>query len=514
MSMVGWSPGVGRWREVIRRWGSQSDGWGVLGFWVVFVVLALGSVVLLGLAFRRGAGPQIVSGRRETVDLAIDFGFSIFALGIGIVLALLTVRPGGKRELRISPWPARWLALGTIATACAYNVEIHRYLAGASWFEYIHFPFHLAAAGAYLFGLLLFPDGRVLGRKDSTMALVVKLLLFLVLVGVILRTLEVSQGLGILTFGIGVFIVGLVSQLYRSGDLSGLLRLARIGGRPRHGIPTSPSANGDVVCLRARAFALTLVFALVLFPMLAVMNLGLHGWHVGTVLDQEAILVALMPLLAGIPVGFLLWALLGSDRATELSLDGIPKTVIVFGYVTLAVIVDPLLRRLTAPFFDLEPEGLITSFVTTLLIVLTLEESKEYVERRVHARLQASEEPHALLARFARELAGATSPEEALRMCLNWSLHGIRGGQGRVRLFLTEGDPLTAPEDAPADWPGWSVEILHGDMLVGDIALARARGRRPRKKHQSWIVDIASVAAPSLVALSRSAERQTSTPSA
>lgn len=510
--MVGSSPGVGRWREVMRRWGSHAVGWAVPGFWAVFVILVLGSVVLLGLALWRGAGARIVSGRRETVDLAIDFGFSILALGIGVALALLTVWPGGKRELRISPWPARWLALGSIATACAYNVEIHRYLAGASWFEIIHFPFHLAAAGAYLFGLLLFPDGRVLGRKDSTVGLVVKLLMFLVLAGVILRTLEVSQGLGILTFGIGVFIVGLVSQLYRSGDLGGLLRFAHVGGRPEHAVPTFTSAHDDEVCLRARAFAFTLVFALVLFPMLAVMNLSLHGWHPDTLLDQEAVLVALMPLLAGIPVGFLLWALLGSDRATELSLDGIPKTVIVFGYVTLAVIVDPLLRRATAPFFDLEPEGLITSFVTTLLIVLTLEESKEYIERRVHARLRASEEPHALLARFARELAGASSAQEALRTCLKWSLHGIRGGQGRVRLFLTEGEQLTAPEDAPAEWPGWSVEIMHGDALVGDIALARTRGRRLRRKHQSWILDVASVAAPSFLALSRSAQPQTPRP--
>jgi hypothetical protein len=412
MSISARASRIQRRRGVVERWASPTKDWRELLFWSFVILLVLGSMILLSLALARGdAG--IVGGRREAVDLVIDFGFSFTALGIGIVLALLTVRTRDREDRRIAKWSARWLAVGAIATACAYNVEIHRYLAGTSWFESIHFPFHLAAAGAYLFGLLLFPDGRVLGRSGSTTGLVVKLVLFLMVGGVIFRVLKVSEGLGILTLGITVFVVGLVSQVHRSGDMSGLLRFARLRGRLGRKIISTTALDDEDARRRAGAFALMLIFAFVLSPMLAVMNLGLHGWDFQTVLNRESVLIAMVPLLVGIPAGFLLWAVLGVDRARWLALHGIPKTVIVSGYVTLVVIVDHVLRAITAPFFEVEPDGLFASIVTTLVIVFALEEPKEHLERKVESRLRQGEQPEALLVEFAPEPVRAGSPGDS-----------------------------------------------------------------------------------------------------
>ena len=414
MSISARAPRIGRRSGVVERSDSPAKDWREFLFWSFVMLLVLGSMILLALALALARGDAgIVWGRREAVDLVIDFGFSFAALGIGIVLALLTVRTRDKEDRRIAKWSARWLAVGAIATACAYNVETHRYLEGTSWFDVIHFPFHLAAAGAYLFGLLLFPDGRVLGHSGSTTRLVVKLVLFLIVGGFTLRVLKVSEGLGILTLGITVFVVGLVSQVHRSGDMSGLLRFARLRGRLGREIITTTALDDEDGRRRAGAFALMLIFAFVLSPMLAVINLGLHGWDSQAVLDRESVLVAMVPLLVGIPAGFLLWAVLGVDRARWLALHGIPKTVIVSGYVTLAVIVDHVLRSTTALFFGLEPDGLFTSIVTTLVIVLTLEQSKEHLERRVESRLRQGEQPAAQLVEFAPEPARARWPGDS-----------------------------------------------------------------------------------------------------
>jgi len=87
----------------------------------------------------------------------LQYGFSVLNFGLGLLLAIRA----GTGENRIVP---RSLAFALLGTAATFNEPSHRafHITGSPWpIATIHFTFHIVSGVAYLWAVLLFPDGRL-----------------------------------------------------------------------------------------------------------------------------------------------------------------------------------------------------------------------------------------------------------------------------------------------------------------------------------------------------------------
>lgn len=90
-------------------------------------------------------------------QLALDFGFSLLNLGLAVFLYRL--RPDNRT--------APLLAFGLVGTAAVFNLQadlVYRSLDANAVEAFSHDGFHVVAALAYVFALLVFPDGRLVPR--------------------------------------------------------------------------------------------------------------------------------------------------------------------------------------------------------------------------------------------------------------------------------------------------------------------------------------------------------------
>jgi hypothetical protein len=92
---------------------------------------------------------------QPTPELILSYLFS--ALNLGLAFLLIRVRP---RDL-----PARLLALGMIGTAAVFNLQAHSTLEEVPRLGVLlHDSFHVATGLAYIYALLVFPDGKLVPR--------------------------------------------------------------------------------------------------------------------------------------------------------------------------------------------------------------------------------------------------------------------------------------------------------------------------------------------------------------
>jgi signal transduction histidine kinase len=90
-------------------------------------------------------------------DIAIDYAFSVF--NIGLALFLLRLRPRHHS--------ARLLAVGMVGTAGLFNLQAHEVyeLMHTGFVESaLHYAYQFTTGAAYFFALLTFPDGRLSPR--------------------------------------------------------------------------------------------------------------------------------------------------------------------------------------------------------------------------------------------------------------------------------------------------------------------------------------------------------------
>lgn len=90
-------------------------------------------------------------------QLAFDYGFSV--LNLGLALFLYRLRPDNRT--------APLLAFGLVGTAAVFNLQadlVYQSLDANALEAFSHDGFHVVAALAYVFALLVFPDGRLVPR--------------------------------------------------------------------------------------------------------------------------------------------------------------------------------------------------------------------------------------------------------------------------------------------------------------------------------------------------------------
>lgn len=154
-----------------------------------------------------GSGPQAT----------FDYLFSAFNLGLAVFLLWLRPRD----------WAARLLAIGMVGTAVAFNLQGHDALqvvpvvalgAVGIWHEGLH----VLSGVAYMFALLLFPDGKLVASSKRGFLRFLRFLrapylLFLTLIAALLSLVAVDDhtaGL-VVVFGIFIPFAGVSSQLRR-----------------------------------------------------------------------------------------------------------------------------------------------------------------------------------------------------------------------------------------------------------------------------------------------------------
>jgi plastocyanin len=137
----------------------------------------------------------------------IDYVFSI----LNLTLAIFLVRHGSKQPA------ARLLAVGMGSTAVAFNLQGHSALLviPQSWFQAVDLwhtvAIHTAAGIAYVFALLLFPDGQFVARRRLPYLFFITLLYG----GIASLTAEDHIVGLVLLFGVFTPIAGLTSQVHR-----------------------------------------------------------------------------------------------------------------------------------------------------------------------------------------------------------------------------------------------------------------------------------------------------------
>jgi serine phosphatase RsbU (regulator of sigma subunit) len=147
------------------------------------------------------SGPQIL----------LQYLFSALNIGLGILLI----------RLRPNDLAARLLALGMVGTAAVFNATAHSGLQEMPWLAArLHDNYHLFAGLAYVFALLVFPDGRLPAAWSRRRWVTWPLLAILLVVAVELFTRFKTWFHGdptglVLFFGILIPVAGITSQSFR-----------------------------------------------------------------------------------------------------------------------------------------------------------------------------------------------------------------------------------------------------------------------------------------------------------
>ncbi|MGH2701054.1 MAG: histidine kinase [Actinomycetota bacterium] len=164
------------------------------------------------LAQLAGNAAQASHGTGAMWQAVLDFGFS----AVNLVLSIFVLR------LRPRDFTARLLALGMVGVAVTFNLRGHDALqvVPVSWLGEIdvwHVLVHILSGLAYLFALLLFPDGRFVSQSPTIRAVRVPVMMIVTLIFTMLSlftTDDHTLGL-VLVFGILVPVAAVVAQFGR-----------------------------------------------------------------------------------------------------------------------------------------------------------------------------------------------------------------------------------------------------------------------------------------------------------
>ena len=146
---------------------------------------------------------------RPALQVLLPYLFSALNIGLGILL--IRVRPNDLA--------ARLLALGMVGTAAVFNAPAHSGLQEMPWLAAkLHTNYHLFAGLAYVFALLVFPDGRLPASWSRRPWLTWPLLaLYLVAAAVFFDRFRLHGDPGGLVafFGVLIPVAGITSQASR-----------------------------------------------------------------------------------------------------------------------------------------------------------------------------------------------------------------------------------------------------------------------------------------------------------
>lgn len=155
---------------------------------------------------------QAAHNARPAWEVVLDYLFSVF----NVLLALVIVK------LRPFDRVARLLGLGLLGTSVAFNLQAHDALQviparWIGWVDLWHVGVHVVSGLAYVFAMVLFPDGKLPAANPYLRALSVPLLAFVAMIAFVLSMITTDDhttGLVVL-FGLFVPGAGLASQPLR-----------------------------------------------------------------------------------------------------------------------------------------------------------------------------------------------------------------------------------------------------------------------------------------------------------
>ncbi len=388
--------------------------------------------------------------------------FSALNLGLGI---LLVVRRPRDRT-------ARLLAVAMIGTAITFNHQSHStvrdYIIGDWWFQ--HDLAHLLSGVAYMYAVIVFPNGRLLplGARHRGLLRTAYGLATVVLAMAVLGSTSVGhpgQPFFTVLFGLLIPLVGVAAQTYRLRRASDPVvlqqsRLLRWGLLPMF-------VGGVAYVVLTRVFASNRIedIGLAVFPAL----------------------FALVPL--ALVMGILRYRLWDIDVLISRTLLSVGLAAFI-GIVYVVVVV-----VLGHGIGGAGSAGL--KILATAIAAFAFEPMREFLARFAN-RLVYGERatPYEVMAEASDRLAGAISVEEILPRIAEATVKGVGGVAGQVTAFLPGGGSRTVewPAGGLVDSFPFVVPVLYGGEEVGEIAVATAHGERLRPEDEALLTALAAQA--------------------
>jgi signal transduction histidine kinase len=396
-------------------------------------------------------------GARVTLETLLS------ALNLGLGLMLVVRRPRDRT--------ARLLAVAMVGTAITFNHQAHStvrdYLIGDWWFA--HDLAHLLSGVAYMYAVIVFPDGRLLpfGSRHRWLLRVGYGVATLVLAVTVLGgRVEGHPGQAFFTllFGLLIPLVGVAAQTYRLRratepvvrQQSLLLRWALL----------------PLLCGGAAYLLLTRVFGSV------VEDIGFAVFPV---------LFALVPL--ALIMGILRYRLWDLDLFVSRALLSVGlASFIGLVYVSVVVVLGQ----------GLGPGGSTgLKVLATAIVALAFEPVRERLGHLAN-RLVYGERatPYEVMAQTSDRLAGAISVDEILPDIAEATVRGTGAVAGQVTAFLSGGGSRTVhwPDAGIATSFPIVVPVRYRDEEVGRISIATVHGERLRPEAEQLLVALAGQA--------------------
>lgn len=453
--------------------------------WLVAGLLpALARVPAVGDALE-GGGPiarraaAAAATARPGWEVALDYAFSALTLGLGVFL--IWRRP----EDRV----AKLFAAGMLGTGAAYNLQSHAAVnVIPDQADLLHpFVIHAVAGVAYVYALLLFPDGRLVPRWRSRPARVAYVVLTFAAVVGLLRAAGLfapEPGVGhavafVQLFGLMIPAVGLASQAYRSRR------------------PASPeAAQQSRLLLWALTPALVLGIAFVAIRGLTGPGaLGAAGFA-----DLEAIAFrAFQPVLALIPIALAV----GILRYRLWDIDVVVNRAILYG--TLAGFIGAVyvlaVVGVGAAAGSRSRLGGGVALAVTAVVAVAFEpvrvRAQRLANRLVYGRRAT---PYEVMADFSRRVAATLSVDEVLPQMAEAAARGVGAVRGCARVLLSPGGERSAvwPPGAGEGTFDRTVPVTHKGAIVGEIEVARSPGGPVTAADERLLGDLAAQAGVAL----------------
>lgn len=388
--------------------------------------------------------------------------FSLLNLGLGLML--IVRRPRDRT--------ARLLAVAMIGTAVTFNHQSHTmvrdYILGDWWFP--HDIFHLASGVAYMYAVVVFPDGRLLPLQSHRRWLL-RLAYGLATLVLSLFVFDgISQGhpgqpFFTVLFGLLIPVAGVSAQTYRL----------------RH-------ATDPVVRQQSRLLRSALLPMFVGGASYLVLTLASNGgWVENVGLAVFPALFALVPV--ALVTGILRYRLWDIDVLVSRTL----LSVGLAGFIGLVyVVVVVLLGRGLGPGGSAGLKILATA-IAAIAFEPVRERFARYANRLVYGERAT---PYEVMAEFSDRLGSAISVDEILPRIAEATVKGVGGVAGQVTAFLPGGGSRTVK------WPRAGVEtsfpfvlpVTYRGEQVGEIAVATAHGERLRPDEEELLAALAAQA--------------------
>ncbi len=397
-------------------------------------------------------------GARVTLETL----FSALNLALGLMLVIR--RPRDRT--------ARLLAVAMIGTAITFNHQAHStvrdYLIGDWWFP--HDLAHLLSGVAYMYAVIVFPDGRLLPQESRHRWLLraaYGVATLVLAVNVLGGRVESHPGQRFFTvlFGLLIPLVGVAAQSYR-------LRRA-----------ADPVVRQQSRLLRWALLPMFIggVTYLILTRMLgsdAVEDVGFSVFP---------ILFALVPL--ALIMGILRYRLWDLDLFVNRALLSVGLAAFIgLVYVTVVVVLGQ----------GLGPGGSTgLKIVATAIVAVAFEPVRERLARFANRMVWGDRaNPYEIMAETSDRLAGAISVDEILPSIAEVSVKGVGGLAGQVTAFLPGGGRTTV------EWPEAGIvtsypcvmPVTYQGETVGQIGIATLHGERLRPEAKTLLAALAGQA--------------------